>query len=136
MLALAVALLVPLVPAAAQDAKINYQDHILPIFENRCLGCHNADKKKGDLDLSTYTTSIAGAGSGAVLSPGDAGESKLYKVVAHLDMPHMPPKKPPIPEAELGAIKKWIEMGLRESSGSAARKRPCSSRRRAPAIPP
>ena len=37
--------------------KITYDDHIFPIFESKCLNCHNPDKKKGDLDLSTYTGS-------------------------------------------------------------------------------
>ena len=33
--------------------KVTYQDQILPIFRNKCLKCHNADKMKADLDLST-----------------------------------------------------------------------------------
>ena len=38
--------------------KITYDDHIFPIFESKCLNCHNPDKKKGDLDLSTYMGAI------------------------------------------------------------------------------
>jgi mono/diheme cytochrome c family protein len=37
--------------AAAED-KVTYQDHILPLAEANCSKCHNADKKKADLDLT------------------------------------------------------------------------------------
>jgi hypothetical protein len=30
----------------AQD-KVTYQDHVLPIFNNRCNSCHNADISYG-----------------------------------------------------------------------------------------
>ena len=30
------------VPLRAADDKVTYQDHILPLFRNSCLNCHNA----------------------------------------------------------------------------------------------
>ena len=47
------------VPLVAAD-KVTYQDQILPIFRNKCLKCHNADKMKADLDLSTYDAAKIG----------------------------------------------------------------------------
>jgi len=34
--------------AQAQPAgkKVNFQEHILPFFQDKCIGCHNQDKKK------------------------------------------------------------------------------------------
>ncbi|HEX7899856.1 MAG TPA: c-type cytochrome domain-containing protein [Planctomycetota bacterium] len=104
----------------AQD-KVNYQDHVLPIFTSRCNSCHNADKKKGDLDLTTFGGAMAGGGSGEVAKPGDAGDSMLWKVVAHLSDPKMPPKQPKLPDVELNVIKGWIEGGLLETAGGKAR---------------
>ena len=40
-------------PAFTQE-KISYQDHILPLVEANCSKCHNADKKKADLELTSY----------------------------------------------------------------------------------
>ena len=57
-------------PLFAAD-KVTYQDQILPIFRNKCLKCHNADKMKADLDLSTYDAAIQGSGNGPVLVGGD-----------------------------------------------------------------
>ena len=33
--------------------KVTYQEHILPLIEANCSKCHNSDKKKADLDLTT-----------------------------------------------------------------------------------
>jgi mono/diheme cytochrome c family protein len=61
--------------AAAAAPKVTYQDHILPIFRNTCLNCHNPDKKKGGLDLSTYVGISAGGGRGKTCEPGDPDSS-------------------------------------------------------------
>ena len=72
--------------------KVTFEDDILPIFRNKCLNCHNQEKMRADLDLSTYEATMLGSGNGPVLAGGDPGESLLYKVVAHLEKPTMPPK--------------------------------------------
>ncbi|SVA42324.1 uncharacterized protein METZ01_LOCUS95178, partial [marine metagenome] len=105
-------------PLFAAD-KVTYQDQILPIFRNKCLKCHNADKMKADLDLSTYDAAIQGSGNGPVLVGGDPDESMLYKAVAHLEKPTMPPKDK-LPENEIELIKKWVAGGLLMNSGSKA----------------
>jgi WD40 repeat protein len=105
----------PLVHAADQP-KINYQDHILPLFRNSCLNCHNPDKKKGGLDLSTYAAALAGADSEKVINPGDPETSILYKLVMHLDEPKMPQKSDKLPAKELALIRQWIEQGALETA--------------------
>ena len=47
--------------------KVNYNDHVLPIFRNSCLNCHNPDKKKAGLDLSTFQGSLQGSENGKVV---------------------------------------------------------------------
>src|SRR5215212_4205898 len=93
-------------PAAvlAQD-KVTYTDHVLPIFRNNCLNCHNPDKKKADLDLSTFPTAMAGGGSGKVLEPGNPEGSLLYRLVTHAEEPNMPPKGGKLAEKDLNTIK-------------------------------
>jgi WD40 repeat protein len=106
-------------PAGAQE-KITYADHVLPIIENNCAKCHNPDKHKGDLDLTTYQGVLKGGGSGAVVVSGNPDSSKLWKAITQVEDPTMPPNKPPLPEKELAVFKKWIAGGLLESSGSKA----------------
>ncbi len=108
--------------SGAGAAKINYQDHALPIFRNSCLGCHNPDKKKGGLDLTSWQAAMNGGSDGAVINPGDAEGSLLYRVIMHEDEPSMPPKRDKLPQAELDMIKKWIIAGaLPTASGKPAK---------------
>jgi hypothetical protein len=108
------------VGSARADEKVTYADNVLPLLRNTCLNCHNPDKKKGGLDLSTYSTAMSGGGSGKAIEPGDPDASLLYRLVTHADEPTMPPKSAKLPDKELDVIKRWIAGGALENSGSTA----------------
>lgn len=105
---------------SAQE-KVTWQDHIRPIFENRCNNCHNPDKKKGDLDLSTFAGLMAGGSGGASVESGDSAASTLWKVVSHTSEPVMPPKGDKIPQTEIDLIAKFIAGGLLETKDGVAK---------------
>ncbi|MES2789188.1 MAG: c-type cytochrome domain-containing protein [Planctomycetota bacterium] len=100
---------------------VTFKDHVAPILRKHCGNCHNPDKATADLDVMTYQTLLAGGSSGETVMPGSPDQSLLYKAVAHIEEPFMPPKAPKIPEAELAVIKKWIELGAPETSVSAVK---------------
>ena len=109
---------------SAQTAeKITFDDHVFPVFESKCLNCHNPDKKKGDLDLSTYIGTMAGSSGGKVALAGDGGSSKLYTVVIHTEEPVMPPEGDKIAKKDADMIRAWIDGGLLENKGSKAQKK-------------
>ncbi len=100
--------------------KITFQDHVLPLVEANCAKCHNADKKKGDLDLTSYSGALAGGASGKVIVPGDADASKLVKVITHAEEPTMPPNRGKMADKEIAVFKKWITGGMLETLNSKA----------------
>lgn len=104
--------------APAQEKKITYDEHVLPLFKEHCVACHNADKKKGGLRLDNYTALMQGGASGAVVKAGDPDASHLYKVMAHTAEPFMPPSAPTLSADKLATVQKWIAMGVPENSGS------------------
>lgn len=106
------------VPASAQE-KVTYQDQILPLVETHCSKCHNPDKLKGDLDLTSFSGALKGGGSGQVVISGNPDSSKLWKAITHAEEPTMPPNKK-LSDKELEVFKKWIAGGLLENSGSKA----------------
>lgn len=108
----ALLLLFPAVAAAA-DPVVTFDD-VKPIFKKHCGNCHNAERPRGDLDLSTHAAVMAGGISGKVVAEGKPEGSMLYTLTAHLEDPKMPPNSPKIPQRELDTIKKWIVDGLRE----------------------
>src|SRR4051812_32994382 len=80
------------------STKLTYDDHLLPLLREKCVSCHNPDKKKGDLQLHTYARLMAGSSGSAVVKPGDPDGSPLYLVTAHKDTPYMPPESPMLPK--------------------------------------
>lgn len=108
--------------APAKDEKITFEQHILPIFREKCGSCHNGNDKKGDLVLDNYGLAMQGGASGEVIrTDGDASMSQLYLVIAHLSEPTMPPQQPKMPDAQLTLVRKWIEGGALENAGSKAK---------------
>lgn len=106
--------------AATAQEKTTFQDHVLPLVEANCAKCHNSDKKKGDLDLTSYSGALAGGASGKVIVPGDPDASKIWKVISHTEEPAMPPKSSRMADKDLAVFRKWIAGGLLETLNSKA----------------
>ncbi len=107
-------------PLVAED-KVTYDDHVLPVFQQSCLNCHNPDKAKGGLDLSTFSGAMKGGSGGKIAEPGDTG-SKLIAVVLQTAEPKMPPEGDKLGSEQINLLKAWIEGGLLENKSSSARK--------------
>ena len=108
-------------PAIAAGA-INYQDHIRPIFQQSCFNCHNADKAKGGLDLTSFRAAMAGGSSGDIVVSQSADASTLLGVMSHTLAPKMPPNGDKVGDDKLKLVKQWIDQGLRETASSQANK--------------
>ncbi len=101
----------------AQGAeKVTYNDQVLPIFRNACLNCHNPDKKKAGLDLSTYQATLQGSENGRIIESGNAGASLLFKCVKQTEEPKMPPKGDRLTDVEVVIIEEWIRGQLLETA--------------------
>jgi hypothetical protein len=102
----------PTTPAPA-TSDVAFARDIQPIFEKNCASCHSADLKLAELDLSTREAAMKGGDNGAVIVPGNAEKSKLYRMVAGLDQPVMPMEGEALKPAEVAAIKTWIDQGAK-----------------------
>jgi mono/diheme cytochrome c family protein/uncharacterized membrane protein len=95
-----------------------YLDVVAPALEKRCAGCHNDDKRRGELSMTTYAKLMKGGETGPSIVPGDPSKSDLYRRVMlasdHVD--YMPKDgKPPLTAQEIEAIKWWIAAGAPQS---------------------
>lgn len=108
-------------PLLSAQEKISYDDHILPLFEQTCLNCHNPDKTKGGLDLSTFAGAMKGGSSGKIVEPGDVS-STLINLVKQTAEPKMPPEGDKLSAPQIDLLVKWVEGGLLENKSSSARK--------------
>ncbi|QDU58120.1 WD40 domain-containing protein [Aeoliella mucimassa] len=123
LLALPLALLAMASTAVAEvPEKVTFVDHVLPIFRENCLACHDQGGRSADLSLETYNDTLTGGASGEVVEAGAADSSRLYQLMAHLDEPIMPPGSDKLPDEQLALVKAWIDGGLLENAGSKAKK--------------
>lgn len=91
-----------------------FSDIVHPILEMRCNSCHNASKKKGDLQMHTIDAFRRGGESGAAFVSGDPAQSLMIQRV-HLpenDDEHMPPKgKTQLTSEQVALLEWWIAEG-------------------------
>lgn len=96
------------------DNAIVFSDIIQPILNEKCVGCHNPNKSKGELQLISKQTILRGGEDGAVILPGSPDSSMLYTflLLPMDDEKHMPPEgKPQLDQGEINLIKWWIHHG-------------------------
>lgn len=87
-----------------------YADIIQPIFNTKCVSCHNSSKIKGGLLMDNKENLLAGGDSGSILDSVSLNEASLFLQNLHLpleDEDHMPPKGKVQPTAEELALMNW-----------------------------
>src|SRR5262249_2530883 len=99
---------------------VTFEQDVKPILRKHCVNCHNAERPRGELDLTQYSGVMTGGTSGKAGIAGKPDESPVYTLPSHLDDPRMPPNKPKIPQRELDLIRDWIAGGLVEKSATKA----------------
>jgi mono/diheme cytochrome c family protein len=92
-------------------SNVNYQDHVLPIFEQHCAECHGAEDPEEGLELTRYRTAMVGSQNGPVIEPGDPENSYLVEQIVEGKMPK---RGDPLPQSEIDTIIAWIEAGAPE----------------------
>ncbi len=98
----------PLVVSDLPD-ELTYPDIISGILITRCGACHG-ESAQGGLDLTTYSSTMAGGENGPVIIPGDSQASRLLLKTTG-DNPHFSQFN----SQELALIKEWIMAGAMEN---------------------
>ena len=88
-----------------------FREHVRPVLVASCLKCHGGEKVRGGLDLATRGGLLHPGDSGAVVVPGDHRKSRLWRLVSHLEEPHMPEKGAKLSDASIAKIAEWIDAG-------------------------
>jgi len=95
-----------------------YSDVVGRILENKCVSCHNPNKTKGGLLMTSLDALLAGGEVGNTIVPGNSEKSEMIRRV-HLPMEdedHMPPDgKQPLNEQEIQIIERWIALGASDT---------------------
>jgi hypothetical protein len=113
----AIGLLTAFLASIVQADDELFRDSIAPIFETRCVHCHEGEKPKGGLSLVSARRLQKGGESGPVVVAGKPDESLLLDYVSG-DKPEMPKDGKPLSPAEITAIRDWIAGGASWPAGA------------------
>ena len=95
-----------------------FASRVAPIFQDKCVQCHGAQKKKGKLRLDTFENVMRGGKDGVIVKPGDPSGSEVFRRITlpRDDKDAMPAEGKPGPtEAEIKVIELWIALGASQS---------------------
>ncbi len=81
-----------------------------PIFEEKCLPCHNQKTRSGGLSMETFEDLMKGGKNGPAIVPGKSVESRMVKMLEGTITPKMP-LADELPAEEINIIKQWIDAG-------------------------
>ncbi|HXG48835.1 MAG TPA: DUF1553 domain-containing protein [Methylomirabilota bacterium] len=96
-----------------QAVPVDYLQEVKPLLAAHCYRCHGASQQKGGLRLDTAAFARKGGEHGALFEPGRGRESLLLRVLRdeHDSISRMPYKKPPLSEAEMALLQRWVDEG-------------------------
>jgi len=83
----------------------------MQVLKAHCLECHNEDKKKAGLLLTSREAALLGGDGGVVLVPGKPKESVLLDMLLPEADPHMPPEKQ-LSAEQIRVLRSWVQGGV------------------------
>ncbi len=120
-LALAVLLLVTPTTAHAQGPKgpVSFINDVAPILQKNCFACHDAKKKKGKLEMTTFEAFRKGGSKDDPIAAGKSKESLLIDLLISKGKDRMPPLDAgdALKPEQIAIIAKWIDDGAKLDAG-------------------
>ncbi|MFL5343007.1 MAG: c-type cytochrome domain-containing protein [Gemmataceae bacterium] len=117
----AVAALMLLFPAdaRAQSKPVSFISDVAPILKENCFACHDAKKRSGKLDMTSFEKFLAGGASDSPVAAGKPEDSYLLELVAARGQKRMPPegKGQPLSKQQVGVIERWVKEGAKLDGG-------------------
>ena len=94
---------------------INYNDHIRPILNNKCIACHGGVRKLAGVSFLFEEEALGVSKNGnRIIIPGDAANSELIARVTHHDPnERMPMDEDPLTKEEIDILTRWIDQGAK-----------------------
>ncbi len=101
--------------AQAPKAPVSFINDVAPILKENCFACHDAKKRKGKLDMTTYESFRKGGEHDDPIVPGKPDESNILDLLKATDASRMPPKDSgeALPKEKIAVVEQWIKEGAK-----------------------
>ncbi|MDB5350939.1 MAG: Planctomycete cytochrome [Planctomycetota bacterium] len=106
-------------PEPVDDKALKFSRDIAPILAGNCTGCHNAQQKRGQFDMTSFQKLMTGSSKQKVITPGNPDESLLVLKVRG-EQPaggKMPPGQRNLAPETIAKLEEWIKSGARLDAG-------------------
>lgn len=102
-------------PVSLKPGDISFALEIAPILLKQCVSCHHTDTTGGGLGMVSMESLQHGGASGATFVAGKGADSLLIRKLkgVGIDGQRMPRGKPPLSDAVIARVEKWIDQGAR-----------------------
>ena len=94
-----------------EERVITFKEHVLPVFQTRCIECHGDPTIKSGFDMRTLAKINMGGNGGPGMIAGEPDKSYLYERIFDGSMP--PRGKSPLSNSEKKLIREWIASGAK-----------------------
>jgi WD40 repeat protein len=107
--------------AAAEEKSVSFINEVAPILKENCYACHDAKKRSGKLEMTSYAKLRQGGTDDDPLVPGKPAESLLMqRLTAEGDKRMPPPPKDKVSPsdgalspAKVAIVRRWVEQGAK-----------------------
>ncbi|MBC7856828.1 MAG: DUF1549 domain-containing protein, partial [Pirellulaceae bacterium] len=101
-------------PAHAEKMKEGldlFKANVRQILIKSCVECHGGLEVESGLDLATRKGLLRGGSKGPAVVSGKSRDSNMWRFIAHKEDPKMPDGAEKLPEDQIAAVAKWIDLG-------------------------
>ncbi|HEX3315901.1 MAG TPA: c-type cytochrome domain-containing protein [Gemmataceae bacterium] len=111
------------VPAATAQApakkSVSFINDVAPILKENCYACHDAKKRKGKLEMTSYESFRKGGSKDDPVTEGKSKESVIIDMITATGAGRMPPKDAgdALPKEKIALIAAWIDQGAKLDPG-------------------
>jgi len=102
-------------PAPLKPGDVAFSTEIVPLLLEQCGNCHGERTAEANFRMTSLETIVNGGRRGPAVVPGKGGESMLVKKLrgVGIEGQRMPLNRPPLSDAQITVIEKWIDQGAR-----------------------
>jgi WD40 repeat protein len=109
--------------APAAKGPVSFINDVAPILKENCFACHDAKKRKGKLDMTTFENFRKGGDREDPITPGKPEDSALLDRLTAKDKSRMPPLESgdALAKEKIDVIARWIKEGAKLDAGLSAK---------------
>ncbi len=88
-----------------------FKSQVRQVLIDACVDCHGGTEVESGLDLATRKGLLRGGSHGPSVAIGKSADSNVVRFISHKEKPFMPDGGEKLPDAQIAAIARWIDLG-------------------------